>query len=147
MPKKQSHRNETTNTTTFQCQHGPAECRENMLQSCALHTLIGRPDDQMLYVACQMNKTVDHSGEECAKRLGISWPDVQQCLTGENGLGNRLQLEAEQHTHRVRVPYPEFVPTVTLDDVSGSTRLQIFYDYRLYFFNTDLLQIHCEASH
>lgn len=32
-------------------------------------------------------------------------------------LGVQLQLEAERQTHTVRVPYPEGVPTVTINNV------------------------------
>lgn len=48
----------------FTCQHGPAECKGNMIQSCALYTLNEFPDSQMAFVKCQMKLFADPSGKK-----------------------------------------------------------------------------------
>lgn len=71
----------------------------------------------MQYVACEMRSVGDHdpTNRECPDASNINWSEIEQCMRG--GLGVELQLEAERHTHRVRVPYPVGIPTVTFDDV------------------------------
>lgn len=48
----------------FTCQHGPAECKGNMIQSCALYALNEFPDSQMAFVKCQMKLFADPSGSK-----------------------------------------------------------------------------------
>lgn len=57
----------TTNkdkSVSFDCQHGPAECDGNRIQSCVLNHLAGDQDAQTAFVACQMTFNADPSGTE-----------------------------------------------------------------------------------
>lgn len=47
----------------FFCQHGPAECSGNLMQSCVLHEINNQQDVAIRFVGCQMNKRSDFSGQ------------------------------------------------------------------------------------
>lgn len=54
------------NRTEFSCQHGPAECTGNKIQSCTLNELKEHPDLRIKYVVCQMdpeNEISEWTGE------------------------------------------------------------------------------------
>lgn len=53
---------------TFECQHGPDECRLNKIQSCVLNYLHSE-QAQIQYVACQENPEADEIGEQVYKRI------------------------------------------------------------------------------
>lgn len=56
----------------FTCQHGPAECTGNRVQSCTLRALRADPDRQTEFVACQMAFGVDQTGQT-VRREGSNW--------------------------------------------------------------------------
>lgn len=81
---------QTTNkdkTVSFDCQHGPAECDGNRVQSCVLNHLANDADAQAEFVNCQMKFSAEPSGakvsemEEChtnkelhfASPLAVCW--------------------------------------------------------------------------
>lgn len=48
----------------FDCQHGPAECFLNKIQSCALYDLAGEQDAQALYASCAMHPRAKFPGQD-----------------------------------------------------------------------------------
>ncbi|XP_022189495.2 gamma-interferon-inducible lysosomal thiol reductase [Nilaparvata lugens] len=98
----------------FRCQHGPEECRQNMIDSCVLSNL-GKGAKQLQYVACRMQMPAfDDHVQKCAELQQVSWSDVVSCTT--SGMGKDLQLEAERMTRQM-TPGPRFVPTVVFNKV------------------------------
>jgi interferon, gamma-inducible protein 30 len=100
---------------SFICQHGPDECRLNMVMSCVLHNL----DDQavqMEYVRCQMQWPWEMTGEVCATAAGVAWSTVEECVS--SGQGTELQLAAEERQTNALGGFIQFVPTQVFNDVS-----------------------------
>ncbi|XP_055698816.1 GILT-like protein 1 [Phlebotomus papatasi] len=114
--KSSSHPN--GNTVEFTCQHGPAECEGNRLQSCVLHQIPNQPAEQLNFVACQMNFQAEPTGEVCATSSDVDWQSVQQCY--QSSLGTQLQLDAEVRTNGV-LPLTNFVPTIVYNNVFDKT--------------------------
>ncbi|XP_059620902.1 GILT-like protein 1 [Phlebotomus argentipes] len=105
-------------TVEFECQHGPAECEGNRMQSCVLRQLPNNPDEQINFVACQMNFRAESSGRVCAASSHVNWRNVEECYDGR--LGTKLQLEAEELTNAV-LPKTNFVPTIVYNHVFDKT--------------------------
>lgn len=51
------------NGESFWCQHGNEECVGNMIQSCGLYALAGYPLKKSQFIACQMNRDGDRTGQ------------------------------------------------------------------------------------
>ncbi|XP_055852532.1 GILT-like protein 1 [Episyrphus balteatus] len=92
----------------FFCQHGPAECEGNRMQSCVLHETTDQ-ETQVKFVVCQMSGQYESSNQYCAQSVGLSG-DIKECMNTE--LGTLLQLEAEKIT---QLYAPSFVPTIIYD--------------------------------
>lgn len=52
------------NGKAFYCQHGPAECTGNRIQSCVLDAIDYEQDASVRFVNCQMQQNADFSGKE-----------------------------------------------------------------------------------
>lgn len=52
----------------FYCQHGPAECTGNRIQSCVLDAVNYEQDASVRFVDCQMQSNADFSGKEVLYR-------------------------------------------------------------------------------
>lgn len=50
---------------------------------------------------------------------------VADCYSG--GLGYLLQIDAERITHKIRKPYPSWVPTIVYNDVSICRKISYCY--------------------
>lgn len=120
----------------FSCQHGPAECDGNKMQSCALTASLNQ-QSQMQFVGCQMERGAESSGQlvsfdhthsphipykyvqyvavyrlQCAQQANIPYDAVANCVNSVEG--ERLQLVAEQKTQAIAHPNAmlNFVPTI-----------------------------------
>ncbi|XP_039970139.1 GILT-like protein 1 [Bactrocera tryoni] len=94
----------------FYCQHGPAECAGNRLQSCVLNQP-STQDQRVRFAICQMLANDKQNVEECTDLVGLS-SDVDGCV--KTNVGTQLQLLAEQVTNQYS---PSFVPTIIYDGV------------------------------
>ncbi|XP_058058494.1 GILT-like protein 1 [Anopheles bellator] len=97
------------NGQSFVCQHGPAECEGNRIQSCIL-SMLPTQQARINYVGCQMSFTADPRGWECAFRSGVNLNAAESCVEGP--LGTQLQLEAERRTNLIS---PAFIPTIVFN--------------------------------
>lgn len=52
------------NGEAFFCQHGPAECSGNEIQSCVFDAINYDQDASVRFLNCQMQSTADYSGKE-----------------------------------------------------------------------------------
>uniref|UniRef100_A0A2M4D000 Putative gamma-interferon inducible lysosomal thiol reductase n=1 Tax=Anopheles darlingi TaxID=43151 RepID=A0A2M4D000_ANODA len=103
------------NGASFTCQHGPAECEGNRVQSCILN-LLPTQQAKVNYVGCQMDFAADPRGWECAFRSGVNLNTAEACVEGP--LGTQLQLEAERRTHAIS---PAWIPTIVFNGVFDQT--------------------------
>lgn len=108
----------------FFCQHGPAECAGNRLQSCVLNQQ-STQDQRVRFAICQMLAKDKQNVEDCTDLVGLS-SDVDDCVN--TNVGTQLQLLAEQVTNQYS---PTFVPTIIYDGVFNQ-QLQdaSLYDFR-----------------
>ncbi|XP_017007373.1 gamma-interferon-inducible lysosomal thiol reductase isoform X1 [Drosophila takahashii] len=104
--KSQSERN----GAIFHCQHGPAECKGNRLQSCVINST-GNQAAQVKFVVCQMLAPDYSRIDQCANEAGLL-TDVVHCLSSETG--TKLQLQAELVTKQYS---PSFIPTIVYNGV------------------------------
>lgn len=55
------------NGEVFHCQHGPAECTGNRIQSCVLDALNDDQDAKVKFVTCQMKWNAEYSGKKVCR--------------------------------------------------------------------------------
>lgn len=60
------------NGEEFYCQHGPAECTGNRIQSCVLDALNNDQDAKVKFVTCQMKRNAEYSGKKVC-RASMIW--------------------------------------------------------------------------
>lgn len=106
------------------CQHGPVECRVEMLYACNKYT--ASADSHAKFVKCfddiliatfphglpepsPVNLTfADASLQKCASQLGADYTQLDKCASGSQGEGYFAQEKAKTPAHRG-------VPFVTID--------------------------------
>ncbi|EDV92891.1 GILT-like protein 1 [Drosophila grimshawi] len=98
------------NGAIFHCQHGPAECEGNRLQSCVCSSTQNQAA-QVKFVVCQMFAPNHANADKCANEAGIL-TEVEYCM--KTPAGTKLQLDAELITKRYS---PSFVPTIVYNHV------------------------------
>ncbi|KAF4527255.1 hypothetical protein B566_EDAN006974, partial [Ephemera danica] len=110
---KASHRKTADNTSyTFQCQHGPRECRGNMMMACGIDVLTS-PEDRMKWIHCVMTSpSPNTAGQRCATSLQLDYNPIQTCE--QSNRGKQLLATYGDRTHALR-PRLSFVPTVTFN--------------------------------
>ncbi|KAB0794251.1 hypothetical protein PPYR_13871 [Photinus pyralis] len=103
----------------FKCQHGPSECRGNMLQACGLAT--DKSQDQKVdFVYCvmkQWNPSGDQAIEQCSGKLGLKSDAIFQCANSAQG--SDLLAKNGKQTHAVK-PKITFIPTIVFNGVYSS---------------------------
>ncbi|XP_047478942.1 gamma-interferon-inducible lysosomal thiol reductase-like [Penaeus chinensis] len=97
----------------FECQHGPGECKGNMIVVCAKKYL-----DHETYVdftLCLMSGFYPPiEGEKCAERVEVEWQPIDNCSQS---------VEGEQLLHEAGLeqglldPRPDWMPWIILNDV------------------------------
>lgn len=113
--KSQSYTDEQGNTA-FECQHGPIECENNKLQTCALDILSGDQDRQVAFVVCAMTGTKTY--QKCAENVGLVFADVEACAKGPRG--TELQLKAQEKTAPI-IEESKHVPTIRYNNIYNET--------------------------
>ncbi|XP_015037814.1 gamma-interferon-inducible lysosomal thiol reductase isoform X1 [Drosophila miranda] len=94
----------------FHCQHGPAECEGNRVQSCVISSTANQ-SAQVKFVVCQMFALDSSRADQCASEAGLL-TDVDHCADSETG--TKLQLQAELVTKSYQ---PSFIPTIVYNGV------------------------------
>ncbi|PAA68744.1 hypothetical protein BOX15_Mlig022516g1 [Macrostomum lignano] len=102
----------------FECQHGPAECEGNQVETCAIGMLNDKPDRWMAYLSCvEERSTADNMlqvAEQCAVALNISWDHINTC--SHNEWGDKLEHWMAERTRTLNPPL-QYVPWVTINGV------------------------------
>lgn len=84
-------------TVSFECQHGPAECDGNRIQSCVLNHLgNNNPDAHTDFVVCQMKFSAEPTGAKVSEIIvWLPWESrIWKVLW--------LNISPQTHTHTVR---------------------------------------------
>ena len=103
-------------TYTVECQHGPLECRGNLIENCALYYLNKDLDSQYNFMIC-LEANADLLDNDFDKALEVCLADrtltgqIQQCANGP--LGNQLHHESALRTPKNK----RYVPYITVDEV------------------------------
>ncbi|KAL9974813.1 hypothetical protein ACROYT_G011900 [Oculina patagonica] len=99
----------------FTCQHGPAECVGNLIETCAISILqnvsVYFPFIHCLetYIASSNPLSV---AEHCASQQGIDFAAIDKCQKGPQG--NALEHQMALMTDAL-VPHHNYVPWITLN--------------------------------
>jgi len=100
--------NETQNGSEwdYTCQHGPEECRGNLIENCGKYYYT-ESNTFWTWLVCLENgaktlKDFDTIGEQCATQYGLDWSEVLDCANGE--LGNQLTHVAGEVTLALEPP-------------------------------------------
>lgn len=100
---------------TVQCQHGPAECYGNTIESCAIHCL---KDAKVWFpfVRCMesMHVFTDAAAEGCANTLKIDYKPIRECVNGPEG---KALIQKNKARTDALVPRHNYVPWLTMNGV------------------------------
>uniref|UniRef100_A0A1B6CR92 Gamma-interferon-inducible lysosomal thiol reductase n=1 Tax=Clastoptera arizonana TaxID=38151 RepID=A0A1B6CR92_9HEMI len=87
---KASYTKNESGAYTFNCHHGNKECIGNKVHACALN-LLPSMDDAFRFINCasamimEDPKTEDYPGPQCGSKLGISYDNIQHCVSTSQG--------------------------------------------------------------
>ncbi|CAH1969832.1 unnamed protein product [Acanthoscelides obtectus] len=115
-------------TYYFSCQHGPAECKGNVYQSCALSQNQGDRKN-VEFVNCIMRRNPDHfvNVEKCARKHEFNIGKIRNCSRGVEG--SELLAQNGEKTLQLE-PVLSFVPTIIYNDVySNQDHMQSLKDF------------------
>lgn len=117
-------RDSETGPWQFLCQHGPAECRGNKAQACAIYaiqTSEEAEEQQQLMVklvGCAMSaQNPSTAVPQCAQDIGLSEVTrklINDCIASP--LGDDLLVANGDKTHNLQPPL-KFVPTIIINGV------------------------------
>lgn len=104
---------------TITCQHGPTECLDNTLQSCAVAQYKDNSTAWLPFIVCLENAGSNQAAkaEACANSNSLDWTKLSDCWNSVEG--HELDLENGIATAALNPPH-EFVPWVTLSGQSGT---------------------------
>ena len=100
---------------SFSCQHGPEECKGNMVHTCSLKYV----KEPLPYIKCMMEDNYEayERGRICADQLNIDFEPIMKCATSLEG----EELLAEVGAESLGVKHHlSFIPTIAMDDNFGN---------------------------
>jgi len=115
---KASSKSQGNDRWTFRCQHGPNECRGNMMQACAIKY---NPSQQKIvpFVHCVMTAgNPPNSGKQCAEKTGLDWNQISQCAEGAEGESLLHDMGVKTDTQKPRI---HFIPWITINGDNSDT--------------------------
>ncbi|XP_065672778.1 gamma-interferon-inducible lysosomal thiol reductase [Hydra vulgaris] len=92
----------------FQCQHGEAECQNNLIEACVLH-MLSHPSQFMPFIYCLEQDPSLSNAMACASKLKIEWASISTCYNGTQG--NHLMHELALKTNALNPPH-QYVPWI-----------------------------------
>lgn len=106
----------TSDGYVFTCQHGPIECKANIIHACSID-VIEDPSIRLQFVTCMIENNIDPVGimNTCAERITVNLESIKKCSNTQRG--KELLAKYGQMTNSL-APRVSFIPTVTLDKVS-----------------------------
>ncbi|XP_042223978.1 gamma-interferon-inducible lysosomal thiol reductase-like isoform X2 [Homarus americanus] len=97
----------------FDCQHGPVECRANMVHACVTN-LVKEEAKQLAIVHCMIDKNDAPMkiGQKCVEKYSENWEDVESCVLSDKG--SSIMKHMGDMTNNLK-PHVSFIPTITID--------------------------------
>lgn len=98
----------------FTCQHGPAECQGNLIETCAIkkYDLYTQALPFIICLEASPNNW-DANGRKCAQLYNLDWNAINQCATSQEGVN--FIVEMAQKTEALNPPHT-YVPWVVVND-------------------------------
>jgi len=94
----------------FECQHGPKECKGNLIESCAIFITKRDESKYLPYIHClEVNDPVNDA-MKCANKTGLDWDRMQECIDGSEG-------NVYQHAIATETPKHNYVPWVIFNGI------------------------------
>jgi len=102
--------NAKTGKWVFDCQHGPKECKGNLIETCAI--FIAKRDEKIYFPFIQCLEKGDpiEQAQSCANQSGISWDRISECVAGAEG-------NVYQHAIATETPQHNYVPWVIFNGI------------------------------
>ncbi|XP_012231578.1 GILT-like protein 1 isoform X2 [Linepithema humile] len=106
----------TNDGYVFKCQHGPIECKANIIHACSID-VIEDPSIRLQFVTCMIENNIDPVGimNTCAERITVNLESIKKCSNTQRG--KELLAKYGQMTYSL-VPQVYFIPTVTLNKMA-----------------------------
>jgi len=97
---------------TFTCQHGPSECKGNMVEACAINSY---PDQakHWPFIVCLENGNPPSDGQRCASQTGLDWNAINGCYNNKT-LSYQIMHVWAQETKNLSPPH-QYTPWITLN--------------------------------
>jgi interferon gamma-inducible protein 30 len=100
-------------TWTFTCQHGPSECKANLIEACAMKYHNATADYFPFVVCLENSSDPATNGQACATKSGwTDYADIASCATGS--MGNGLMHDIAVATSSL-VPPHQWTPWVVVN--------------------------------
>jgi len=102
--------NAKTGKWVFDCQHGPKECKGNLIETCAI--FLAKRDESKYFPFLHCLEATDpvDQAESCANQTGFDWARITECVNGAEG-------NVYQHAIATETPQHRYVPWVIFNGV------------------------------
>uniref|UniRef100_H2YDR8 Saposin A-type domain-containing protein n=1 Tax=Ciona savignyi TaxID=51511 RepID=H2YDR8_CIOSA len=100
-------------TWNFTCQHGPRECRGNLIENCLMNATHNITERYLPVVQCMESaKDPIQAAEPCIVSAGLNWTSIDICASGADGatLMHRVGVATEALN-----PTLNWVPWITIN--------------------------------
>jgi len=102
--------NAKTGKWVFDCQHGPEECKGNLVETCAIFTNRRDESKYLPFIHCLEQGNPVKDGKVCANKTNLNWDRITECIDGAEG-------NVYQHTIALETPKHNYVPWVVFNGI------------------------------
>lgn len=102
--------NAKTGKWVFDCQHGPRECKGNLIETCAI--FLSKRDEMKYFpfIHCLEQGDPVEQAKSCANKTGLDWDRISECVNGAEG-------NVYQHAIATETPQHRYVPWVIFNGI------------------------------
>jgi len=102
--------NAKTGKWIFDCQHGPKECKGNLIETCAIFITKRDEAKYLPYIHCLEGGDPVDLGKFCANKTGLDWGRILECVDGAEG-------NVYEHAIATETPKHNYVPWVIFNGI------------------------------
>nr|XP_045587222.1 gamma-interferon-inducible lysosomal thiol reductase-like [Procambarus clarkii] len=120
IPYGKARTQEKDGKLVFDCQHGPVECKANMVHACVTN-IVKDEGKQLAIVHCMIEKNDMplKIGQKCVEKNGENWQNVEACILSDKGSSILKHMGDMTNSLKPRV---SFIPTITIDRVQDDQK-------------------------